>query len=68
MKEELYYKDYRLVVSTSGPGWRVFIYAPGSSRSFNTMPHTRDKAAREVAIAEAKAVVDVHIRNPYAPM
>ena len=67
MTEESNYRDYRLAVRAAGPGWRVFIYEPGSSLAFKEMPHTRDKGAREVVIEEAKALVDERIRSKAAP-
>ncbi|WP_262272449.1 hypothetical protein [Microvirga yunnanensis] len=57
-------KCHRLVVRTSGPGWRVFIYEPGSSLAFNETPHTWDKGAGEVVIAEGGC----HINGEYYPV
>jgi hypothetical protein len=56
--EDILYKSHRLEVRQAGRGWAVFIYAPGSRLSFNTVPHTRLANERQKVVEAAKATVD----------
>ena len=46
MDEEQTYRDYRLVLSPEGEGWKVLIYEPGASRERWEIPVTTDPAGR----------------------
>jgi hypothetical protein len=59
--EDISYKNHRLEVRHFGPGWRVFIYGPGSILAFSEIPHSRSKDEREKVIDEAKAIIDQHL-------
>lgn len=59
--ELIEYRGHRLEVSNFGPGWRVFIYAPGSRLTEPRIPHTSDSNGRSAVIAEAKSIVDARL-------
>lgn len=58
IKPDLVYKDYRIVVSSVGRGWRALIYAPGSNTALRDSPASLEECAKEAIVAEAKCIVD----------
>jgi hypothetical protein len=62
MAEEQTYRDYRLVVSPEGHGWKVLIYEPGRGRERPEIPVTTDPTGRTTVIDEAKRIVDRLLR------
>ena len=63
MDAEVDYQGYRLKVVHTDPGWTVFICAPESRFRFDAMQTSRDRDDRDWVIAEAKALVDAHMRK-----
>jgi hypothetical protein len=59
--EELRYKEYRLLVSPVGKGWRAMIFPPGSSSALSESPATLEKSSKEAIVAEAKKIVDARL-------
>ena len=56
--QSISYQGWRLNVYTYGAGWRVFIYAPGSTLPETTIPHTRERKGLDGVIDEAMGYVD----------
>ena len=59
---EFEYRDHRFEVCSFGPGWRVFIYTPGSGIVFQDVPRSFKPESRDAVIQEAKELVDLRIR------
>ncbi len=62
--ESVEYRGYRLDIYHSGPGWKVFIYAPGSRLAQTDIPNNRDPSGKDRVIAEAQAIVDRELGSP----
>jgi hypothetical protein len=60
--QEFAYRDHRFQVRSFGPGWRVFIYTPGSGVLFKDVPRSLKPDSRDAVIQEAKEIVDQRIR------
>jgi hypothetical protein len=58
VKPDLVYKDYRIVVSSVGRGWRATIYAPGSNTALRESPASLEECRKEAIVAEARWIVD----------
>ena len=59
---EFAYRDHRFQVRSFGPGWRVFIYTPGSGVLFKDVPRSFKPDSRDAVIQQAKEIVDQRIR------
>jgi hypothetical protein len=59
---EFEYRDHRCEVRQFGPGWRVFIYTPGSGLRFSDVPRSVKPDSRDAVIHETKELVDQRIR------
>ena len=58
MTERIDYKGYRLEVGPVGKGWRVAIYAPGSTNPLSESPSTLEKSSKDDIVTEAKSIID----------
>ena len=56
------YKGYRLEIGPVGKGWRASIYSRGSVRPLLDSPTNLEKSRKEDIIAQAKQIVDTHLR------
>ena len=65
--ESLDYRDHRLDLYRSGPGWRVCIYAPEDKWSLQTIPFSRRQDGRDDVLREARTVVDRRLRSASPP-
>ena len=57
------YKGFRLMPSRVGKGWRVEIFAEGSSSALPESPFILEKCSQEEIITEAKKIVDANTTN-----
>lgn len=55
MGDEIRYKEWRIDVMQSGPGWEALVYRPNSPLHEVSVPHQND---RHAVIEEAKALID----------
>jgi len=58
MAERIDYRGYRLEVGPVGRGWRVAIYAPGSTNPLPESPAMLEKSSRDDIVTEAKRIID----------
>jgi hypothetical protein len=64
MADELNYKEYRLLISPVGKGWRAMIFPPGSSSALPESPATLEKSSKEEIVAEATKIIDARLGLP----
>ena len=58
MSVTIHYRECRIELLPFGPGWRAFIYQPGSILAEPDIPWTRGPAARTTVLDQARAVID----------
>jgi hypothetical protein len=58
VKQDVTYKDHRIVITGVGNGWRAMIYAPRSLTPLRDGPTNLEESSRDTIIAEAKFIVD----------
>jgi hypothetical protein len=56
------YKGYRLEIGPVCKGWRASIYSRGSILPLLDSPTNLEKSRKEDIIAQAKQIVDAHLR------
>jgi hypothetical protein len=59
----IHYRQYRLEIGVHGPGYKVFIYPPGSTFSLPDIAYTDDKSELDKVVAEAERLVDADIET-----
>jgi hypothetical protein len=64
LTEQIEHRGYRLSVQPHGSGYKILIYAPGSTVALPTIPFDRNKSKREDLIEEAKRMADDHSSWP----
>ena len=57
----IYYKGYRIEISSVGKGWRASIFSPGLTTPWRNSPANLEKSSTEDIVAEAKRIIEVHL-------